>query len=243
MMILLFTDFGCDGFYVGQMHAVIARQAPGVPIIDLMHDAPAFDPAAAAYLLGALSPAIAERSVVVAVVDPGVGGERRPIVVRADERLYVGPDNGLFELIMRQAKHLDCHSIDWRPDNLSDSFHGRDLFAPVAAALANGATYGGTPLPVEAVRYPHWPEDLPAVIYIDGFGNLITGVRAQSLGPAPRIGICGASVPRARTFSDVPTGSLFWYENSIGLVEIAANQGNAASMLRASIGSGVEIAD
>ena len=240
-MILLFTDFGYDGFYVGQMHAVIARQAPGVPVINLMHDAPAFDPAAAAYLLAALAPGLSRGAVVVAVVDPGVGGPRRPIVVRADERLFVGPDNGLFEMVMRRAGALDCHGIDWRPGELSASFHGRDLFAPVAAALAKGATYGGTPLPADAVRYPHWPDDLPAVIYIDGYGNLITGLRASALGAGTRIGIGDAKPQRARTFSDVPPGALLWYENSIGLVEVAINQGNAARALAAAIGTEIRL--
>lgn len=241
-MILLFTDFGYDGFYVGQMHAAIARHAPGVPVINLMHDAPAFDPAAAAYLLAALAPASYANSVTVAVVDPGVGSTRRPIVVRADERLYVGPDNGLFELVMRRARQVDCHGIDWRPEALSASFHGRDLFAPVAAALAKGATYGGTPLPVAAVRYPHWPDDLPAVIYIDGYGNLVTGLRAETVPDGARLTIGEATPERARTFSDVPPGGLFWYANSIGLVEIAVNQGSAAAALKARIGMDVRVA-
>ena len=240
-MILLFTDFGYEGFYVGQMHAAIARHAPGVQVIDLMHDAPAFDPAAAAYLLAALVPSVCPNAVVVAVVDPGVGSTRRPIVVRADERLFVGPDNGLFELVMRRAGQVDCHGIDWRPAALSSSFHGRDLFAPVAASLAKGATYGGTPLPTEAVRYPHWPDDLPVVVYVDGYGNLMTGIRAETVGPDAQLTIGGAKPQRARTFSDVKPGEMFWYANSIGLIEVAVNQGSAAAQLSASIGMDVAI--
>lgn len=240
-MILLFTDFGYEGFYVGQMHAAIARHAPGVQVIDLMHDAPAFDPAAAAYLLAALAPSVCPNAVVVAVVDPGVGSTRRPIVVRADERLFVGPDNGLFELVMRRASQVDCHGIDWRPAALSSSFHGRDLFAPVAASLAKGATYGGTPLPVDAVRYPHWPDDLPVVVYVDGYGNLMTGIRAETVGADAQLTVGGAKPRRARTFSDVKPGEMFWYANSIGLIEVAVNQGSAAAQLSASIGMDVSI--
>ena len=236
-MILLFTDFGYDGFYVGQMRAVLSEGAPGVPIVDLMHDAPAFDPAASAYLLAALAPSIPVAAVVVAVVDPGVGGPRRPIVVRADGRLFVGPDNGLFEIVMRNADQVDCHAIECRPESLSNTFHGRDLFAPVAAALARGATYGGSPRPTDAVRYPDWPDDLAAVIYVDGFGNLITGLRARHIPPDATISVADEHPPQAQTFGDVPPGTLFWYRNSIGLVEIAVNQGSASVALDATIGS------
>lgn len=240
-MILLFTDFGSGGFYIGQMHAVFAQRAPGVPVIDLMHDAPAFAPRCAAYLLGALAPGVPSGAVVVSVVDPGVGGPRRPIVVRADGRLFVGPDNGLFEFVMRRATTVECQSIEWRPTELSATFHGRDLFAPVAAALIKGTIENCTLRPVEPLRYRQWQDDLPAVIYIDGYGNLITGLRASAVGSGVRIGLGGAALRRARTFGDVPSGALMWYENSIGLVEIAVNEGNAARLLTAAIGTEVKL--
>jgi S-adenosylmethionine hydrolase len=106
-MILLFTDFGYEGLYVGQMKAVLARDAPNVPVIDLMHDAPAHDPRSAAYLLAALVPEMPEGAVCLAVVDPGVGSDRTPLVVNADGRWFVGPDNGLFEIVQRRAKHAE----------------------------------------------------------------------------------------------------------------------------------------
>ncbi len=230
-MILLFTDFGYQGFYVGQVKAVLAEQAPNTKVVDLMHDATAFDPCGAAYLLAALTQAAPVGTIILAVVDPGVGGDRRPLVVRADERLFIGPDNGLFELVMRRAEAVECHQINWRPETLSPSFHGRDLFAPVAGALARGATYGGSSIPVEAARRAHWPDDLAEIIHIDGFGNLITGVRAASLPDDAVLQVGAHTVVRARTFSDVPEGQAFWYENSIGLAEIAVNQGHAANDL------------
>ena len=102
-MIVLFTDFGLSGPYVGQMKAVLHREAPGVAVVDLFADAPAFDPRRSAYLLAAYATEFPPPTVVLAVVDPGVGGERRPVVVEADGRRFVGSDNGLFELVWRRG--------------------------------------------------------------------------------------------------------------------------------------------
>ena len=137
-MILLFTDFGTEGPYVGQMKAVLQAAAGPVPVVDLMHDAPAARPKPAAYLLAALLPALPRDAVVLAVVDPGVGGPRDPLAARLDGRFLVGPDNGLFEPSAARAADAAWFRITWRPERLSASFHGRDLFAPVAARLAVG---------------------------------------------------------------------------------------------------------
>ncbi|HZD26702.1 MAG TPA: SAM-dependent chlorinase/fluorinase, partial [Alphaproteobacteria bacterium] len=136
-MIVLFTDFGREGPYMGQMRAVLARRAPGVPVIDLIADVPAWDVRAGAYLLPAYAAEFPAGTVFLCVVDPGVGSARQPMALKADGRWYVGPDNGLFELVARRAAAARGWRIDWRPDRpLSASFHGRDLFAPVAADLA-----------------------------------------------------------------------------------------------------------
>src|SRR5687768_1699109 len=166
-MIALFTDFGLTGPYTGQMKAVLAGHAPTVPVIDLFADAPVFQPYLSAYLLGAYCGAVPQGGVLLGVVDPGVGTDRLPLVVRADGRWYVGPDNGLFEPVMRRAATVEAWTIDWRPDRLSASFHGRDLFAPVAAKLALGQPVPGSPVPVERVRRPDWPDDLAQVVYVD----------------------------------------------------------------------------
>lgn len=228
-MLLLFTDFGYDGPYVGQMHAVLVAAAPGVPVIDLMHDAPLCDPKAAAYLLAALAPRMLPGCICVAVVDPGVGGPRPPVIAEADGRRFVGPGNGLFELVMRRADVKRAEIIDWSPPQLSHSFHGRDLFAPVAAMLATGQA----PPTRDTTERPgqDWPDDLAKAIYVDRFGNVMTGLRAAAVGREAAIGAGGAMLRAARTFSDVPRGHAFWYENSIGLVEIAVNAGSAAREL------------
>src|SRR3954466_3930268 len=137
-MIVLLTDFGLHGPYTGQMKAGLYQTAPGVPVIDLFADAPVGNPKAAAYLLPAYAGWFPVGTIFLCVVDPGVGRARPAIVLEADGRWYVGPGNGLFELIQRRAGATRSWDIAWRPEHLSASFHGRDLFAPVAAMLARG---------------------------------------------------------------------------------------------------------
>ncbi|MGO8915196.1 MAG: S-adenosyl-l-methionine hydroxide adenosyltransferase family protein [Stellaceae bacterium] len=135
-MIVLFTDFGAGGPYLGQVKAVLYGAAPTIPVIDLMADAPAHDPMSAAYLLAAYVSEFPHGTVFLAVVDPGVGSGRRAVAAEIDGRWYVAPDNGLLEPLLRRAKVARAWEIAWRPERLSASFHGRDLFAPIAARLA-----------------------------------------------------------------------------------------------------------
>src|SRR5271155_5726406 len=114
-MIVLFTDFGLLGPYTGQMQAVLQREAPGVPVISLFADAPAGQPKPAAYLLAAYAAWFKAGTVLLCVVDPGVGSARRGLIAEAAGRLYVGPDNGLFELVLRRAATTRCWEISWRP--------------------------------------------------------------------------------------------------------------------------------
>lgn len=229
-MIVLFTDFGSAGPYTGQMKAVLAERAPGVPVIDLLNDAPAFRPKSCAYLLAALADAFPADAVFVAVVDPGVGGDRAAIVAQADDRYFVGPDNGLFEIVMRRAAASRSWAITWAPERLSASFHGRDLFAPVAAGVATGKPVPGEPQPAGAARRPDWPDDLAEVVYIDHFGNAMTGLRAATLPADAVLQSAGRRFARANVFSDVPAGAALWYENANGLAEIAVNQGRADAL-------------
>jgi S-adenosyl-L-methionine hydrolase (adenosine-forming) len=124
-MIVLFTDFGLHGPYTGQVKAVLHQMAPGVPAIDLFADAPAGNPKASAYLLAAYAAWFPVGTVFLCIVDPGVGGTRPAMVLEADSRWYVGPGNGLFELVLRRATETRSWDIDWRPERLSASFHGR----------------------------------------------------------------------------------------------------------------------
>lgn len=240
-MIVLVTDFGAGGPYVGQMKAVLFREAPGVPIVDLFADLPRFDPQSSAYLLAAYVKEFASGTVFLCVVDPGVGGARRALVAEADGQYYVGPDNGLLAIILRRATSARLWDIDWRPERLSSSFHGRDLFAPIAGQLAVGQPPDGSKLSLGEAERPEWPDDLPTIVYVDGFGNAMTGLRASTLTARSTLLAGDRTLVRAETFGAVPEGDAFWYENANGLAEIAVNKGNAASELGLSPGSPIKV--
>lgn len=240
-MIVLFTDFGWRGPYVGQMKMVLAEQVPHQPVIDLMHDAPAFRPRAAAYLLASLVEPFPKETVCLAVVDPGVGSQdRRPCVLQADGRWFVGPDNGLFNVVAKQATEYKAWQIDWRPESLSDSFHGRDLFAPVAAQLALGQLPAMSEISL-GQHLHEWPADLAEIIYLDGFGNAMTGLHGSRLGKDAVLNIKGARISYSRVFAEAETGKPFWYVNSNGLVEIAMKQADVAQSLGLEIGIPVQL--
>ena len=129
-LLVLFTDYGWHDPYVGQIKAVMAAEAPGVGVIDLLHAVPDYNAHAGAQLLAGLAPSFPVGSVFFCVVDPGVGGAREALVVEADGRWFVGPDNGLLSIVAARAQQHRSWHIHWRPAGLSDTFHGRDLFAP-----------------------------------------------------------------------------------------------------------------
>jgi len=229
-MIVLFTDFGLEGPYIGQVQAVLHRQAPGVPVINLFSDLTPFDIQAAAYLLPAYITGFAPGSIFLCVVDPGVGSDRPAVVVRADERWFVGPNEGLFSILARRSAEIDCWELT-TPAGASSSFHGRDVFAPVAAQLARECRYTGKPVSAIRLDQPDWPDELPQVVYVDRFGNLVTGVRASSIDGDAVLVANGHVMNPARTFSSVTRGEAFWYENANGLVEMAVSQDSAARVL------------
>lgn len=235
-MIVLFTDFGLADPYVGQLHGVLAREAPGVPVIDLFHGVPNFDIQAGAYLLPAYAAEFPRDSVFLCVVDPGVGASRRAVVLEADGRWYVGPDNGLFHMLARRSVQCRCAHITWQPARLSASFHGRDLFAPVAAMLARGERPPAQPTELSVPSEP-WPDDLARVLYIDHYGNALTGVRASVVPRERGIAVGAHRLAHARVFAKRTPGEAFWYENANGLVEIAVNQGRADALLGLRLGT------
>lgn len=230
--LVLFCDFGLP--YTGQMKARLVAGAPNHPIIDLMHDAPAFDIRAASILLAAFAGGFALGSVFVCVVDPGVGSDqRKPGVVYAGGRWFVGPLNGVFEHVLRRwPSDAKAFEITDMQGQMSATFHGRDVFAPQAALIANGDLSGLSPLDLDQVRHADFADDVFDVIYVDGFGNLMTGVRAETLSLDETLEVMGRKLPRVRTFADVESGALCCYENAVGLMEIVVNQGHAQNILQ-----------
>jgi hypothetical protein len=238
-MIALCTDFGLGGPYMGQVRAVLARLAPQVPAVDLFADLPAFSPQLAAYLLAACALRLEAGDVVLAVVDPGVGSARRALIVEADGRWLTGPDNGLFEPILRRARISRAWSIAVPEQGIAPTFHGRDVFAPAAARLALGEAPQGAQ--VEPSRFLSWPDDLPAIAYVDHYGNAMTGLRAAHLAADTVLQVAGQCIARKRIFADVPPGEALWYENANGLAEIAVNGGSAAAIFGLTPGTPVEV--
>jgi len=240
--IALVMDFGGTSPYLGQMQLRLSELLPRFPVIDLVSDLAPFRADLAAYFLPALVRDMPARTLYLCVVDPGVGGERSALAIEADGDWYVGPDNGLLALVTRRAGKARVLRVDWRPEVLSPSFHGRDLFAPVAAMLCTGS---GVPRCTELDKATlignDWPHQLAKVIYVDGYGNLVTGMQASDLAKDSRVRVDGREIAYARTFCSVPPGQAFWYENSFGLVELAINQGNAHHLLGLDPGAQVEI--
>lgn len=240
MAIVLFTDFGSGDLYVGQVKAVLQRLAPPIAVIDLLHDAPAFNVRASAHLLAATVGYFGEDSVFLTVVDPGVGGARDAVVMQADGRWYVGPDNGLLSVVGARSTKGDCWRILWRPEQVSATFHGRDLFAHVAGTLAVQGSLPKTWFEhTGQLAVDFGADDLPEIIYVDHYGNAHTGIRASGIPREARLALGELRLPFVRIYSEAAEGAAFWYENSQGLVEISVRCGSAAQLLGLKIGDGL----
>lgn len=239
--IALVTDFGPGGPYVGQMRGLLSHLVPATPVFELVSDLPPFLPRLAAYLLPALARDLPKGTCYVCVVDPGVGGDRLALAVEADGDWFVGPDNGLLAPVVRRASRVRALRVDWRPAWCSQSFHGRDLFAPIAAMLCRGEPMAASAVPVASLVGMDDPDDLAAVVYVDYYGNLITGLRAASLSVDCAILVGPRVLSHGRTFCAVPPGTAFWYENAFGLVELAVCQGRADLVLGLRPGDGFRV--
>ncbi len=251
-MLLLFTDYGWQDPYVGQVKAVLAGVAPEIPVIDLLHAAPDFNAHAGAHLLAALCRDLPVGAVVLAVVDPGVGGPRVAVVVEADGRFYVGPDNGLLSVLAGRAATLRVWRIVWRPQPCSESFHGRDLFAPIAAWIAAGHFPAEKLAAADGLDVNFDTGELARILYIDHYGNAWSGIRGNLGGgnnggglveSASSIEVKGNVLPWRRVFMEAGKGEAFWHVNSSGLIEIAVNRGSAAEKLGLRVGDLVRVVE
>jgi S-adenosyl-L-methionine hydrolase (adenosine-forming) len=262
--IVFLSDFGLDDEYVGLCHAVIARVAPEVRLIDLHHGIPPQDVTSGALALAQAVLYAPEDAVYLAVVDPGVGTRRRGIAVEAGPGILVGPDNGLlmlaWEALGGPARAVALEPgrvVRWR---VSDTFHGRDVFAPAAARLAAGGTLDdvGTEIDVATLSELLVGEPLvesgrvaTTVTGIDRFGNARLGARPEELDLA---GLSGselilirsdAPVPvrRVRTFGELDPSAVGLVVDSAGWLAVVVNGASAAELLRLSRGDAVELAD
>jgi S-adenosylmethionine hydrolase len=242
-LLALFSDFGANGPYCGQVLAVWAGLAPDVPRVNLYAEVPSFHIRAGAHLLYAYTRYLPKGSVIEAVVDPGVGGDRDVIVVWADGYWFCGPDNGLLSIVTQRASEARLWRVSWQPEaDFPATFHGRDVFAPIAAHLA---LHGSPPEPCLRMGRSSWhvgcaiDDPMAEVIDIDRFGNLITGIHGGDIKNNEVLYVNGQAVPYAERFECVELKALFWYVNSNGLIEVAANQASASDALQARLGTAI----
>jgi len=254
--VTLTTDFGLSDGFVASCHGVIARLAPTVRVIDVTHQIRAHDIAHGAAVLAQTVPYL-PTAVHVAVVDPGVGTDRRGIVVQAEQGILIGPDNGLLcwaaDALGGVVSAVELSNQDWFLPGTSDTFHGRDIFAPVAARLAAGAglTRAGRLIDLASlVRLPDpvvvvgdgWLE--AEVLTVDRFGNVqlaATGSLLDGMGDTLRVNQMRAV--RATTFGAVSSATMIVYVDSTGKVAVAVNRGRAAVVLSVSPGDVLRIAE
>ena len=259
MIITFLSDYGVTDAFVGVCHGVMARACPSARVIDLTHGVPRGDVRAGALILSGAMPYLPV-GVHLAVVDPGVGSDRRAVALRTlDGRRFVGPDNGLlslcFDAVGGVVEAVDIGRSPFALEPVSATFHGRDIFAPVAGRLAGGVSLGevGEPCDPEGLVRLEMPrpsvEDgvlVAHATYLDRFGNVQLDAEALALQPGKSVAISvrGESWPGVygRTFGDAPVGDLIVYEDSDGRLAVAVNQGSAVERLGISVGDELRIA-
>ena len=239
-IITLTTDFGTRDGYVGAVKGVLARNTTAT-VIDIAHDIPRGDIAHAAWVVTASSREFPHGTIHVVVVDPGVGGLRRPVIVKASGQWYVGPDNGVFACV------ADARSDAWaiearhfRARRVSPTFHGRDVFATAAAALARGEDVlmaGPTVRLTGALPWGAREQGHGRIVHVDHFGNLISDLPAAEAGGG--VSIAGRTLPIVATYEDVAIGQPLAYIGSAGTIEIAVRDGRADALLEAPRGTAV----
>ncbi len=252
-VITLTTDFGLESTFVGEMKGAILGIHPDVAIVDLTHSIPAFDIRKAAWTIGTSCTAFPHHTIHVAVVDPGVGSFRRPLLVTAAGHRFIGPDNGIFSLIYAKEKasvkvfHLTNERYFLRRE--SPTFQGRDLFAPAAAWLSRGMpveSFGPEVGDAVTIPLPLPKSDgrsiLGEVVEIDRFGNAITNIGIDDLGhPADRdrlvVTVMGTAIPLKPHYAAAGEGVVACLFNSSGFLEIFVNRASAAESMGIAVGS------
>lgn len=239
-VIVLLSDFGLLDPYVGQMKGVLLREAPDVRIVDLCHEVDAHNSIQAGFLLQASYRHFPPQSIFVSVVDPGVGSSRSIVLAERENQLFLAPDNGLLSFLIDEP--VSWWRIDAQTFAAGNTFHGRDIFAPIAARLALGATpqaMGSRVAPDTIVRRDLiWAEtgDLAIdcmVLHVDRFGNCLLNLRAEYYDESPRAWLLddGRTIVKAATYADLAAGQIGILAGSQGVLELAVNQGDCARTL------------
>jgi S-adenosylmethionine hydrolase len=255
-ILTLTTDFGLSDHYVGAMKGVILSICPGAQIVDISHEVAPFETAEGAFTVFQAYRCFPKKTTHVVVVDPGVGSARRPILVEAGGHCFVAPDNGVLSMIYAQEKHkvrLISNEQYFRKP-VSRTFHGRDIFAPVAAHLAAGVPPSRLGKVIGDYLRPEFEKPRPSgkrswagrILKIDRFGNLITNFHEREFGGLEQKGFILAIgmaeiVRMARTYAEAKPGELFVIAGSSGYLEVSLNQGSAAKQVGCQTGSVAEL--
>ncbi len=244
-VVAMLTDFGLEDGYVGEMEAALARVCPAARVVHITHLVPPGDVRTGAYILGRTIPHFPQGTVFLAVVDPGVGTGRQPVIVGNRGCCFVGPDNGLFARAIDWRSGVEVRVIDWGDADSkfrAATFQGRDLFAPVAGRLARGDDFTtiGVPGVLKATFTPPGPESVAEgwrgeVVHIDRFGNIATNL-PNGL-PGRVVKIAGVEVRQGTAYGEGPEGELIWIQGSDGCIEIAINRDSAARSLGVEVGA------
>lgn len=237
-IVTLTTDFGLDDWYVAAMKAVLLSHAPPARLVDITHTIAPGDLIKGSITLERALASFPPSTIHLAVIDPTVGSDRRALIVRIHQQLIVCPDNGLITWATRRLGPFEAFQITWKPQPTSPTFHGRDLFAPVAGMLASFRAILDLGKPVaDPVLLDLNISGGPTgqIIHIDHFGNATTNIPASSVPSGAQIRITNLTLPVRRTYSDVPPGQPLALIGSSDLLEIAVRDGSAATKLSLNI--------
>jgi S-adenosylmethionine hydrolase len=255
-IISLTSDFGLRDPYVAEMKAVILNICPNATIVDVSHEIEKFSVRSGAYVLACASRYFQKNAIHVAVIDPEVGTERRPVVIDAKTGFFVGPDNGVLALAAKKQDIRHVYEITNRKlmlPRISNTFHGRDIFAPAAAHLANGISPADFGPEIDKITCPSFSETIREkdklvgeVVYTDDFGNIITNFDKKELKPIHvkqklkiELGKRKLKLRLCRTYAEAKINEPLATIGSHNFLEISVNQGNAAKTFRVRIGDKV----
>jgi len=259
-IITLLSDFGLKDPYVAEMKATILSICRGAQIVDISHGIEKFNTRMGAFILASAAPYFPQGTIHLAVVDPGVGTKRRPIIVEARRGFYVGPDNGLLILSARKEGISHVYIIsnpEYMHDQVSRTFHGRDIFAPAAAHLATGHSPSDFGAEIHDYILPNFAEPqlrdsrlLGEILFVDNFGNIVTNISVKEL---KTLGANEGHLLHVKfeakvldlklhsAYGQVPAGRALAIIGSSDFLEVAVNQANASQMLGVKVGDSVSI--